>query len=146
MTPLDLVVRRARVATASDVFDCDIASSAAASWPLRRTRRVRGARSMPQVASSPPAALASACLLGGRFSIVAISQRIKAWYRETVQHYGLEGRLASIRALDEELADIGNVQGNQGERLLKLAERCPHNVETGSITDSRVAQGGCAVS
>jgi allantoin racemase len=70
------------------------------------------------------AALASACLLGGRFSIVAISQRIRAWYRETVQHYGLESRLASIRALDETLADIGNVQGNQGERLLALAERC----------------------
>jgi Asp/Glu/hydantoin racemase len=70
------------------------------------------------------AALASACLLGQRFSIVAISQRIRAWYRETVQHIGLEGRLASIRGLDEPLADIGNVQGNQGERLVKLAERC----------------------
>ena len=70
------------------------------------------------------AALASACLLGGRFSIVAISQRIKAWYRETVAHNGLEGRLASIRALDEPLADIGNVQGEQGERLVALAQRC----------------------
>ena len=70
------------------------------------------------------AALASACLLGGRFSIVAISQRIKAWYRETVAHYGLESRLASIRALDEPLADIGNVQGNQGDQLVALAERC----------------------
>jgi Asp/Glu/hydantoin racemase len=70
------------------------------------------------------AALASACLLGQRFSIVAISQRIRAWYRETVQHIGLEGRLASIRGLDEPLADIGNVQGNQGERLVQLAERC----------------------
>jgi len=70
------------------------------------------------------AALASACLLGGRFSIVAISQRIKAWYRETVQHYGLESRLASIRALDEPLADIGTVQGDQGEKLVALAERC----------------------
>jgi Asp/Glu/hydantoin racemase len=70
------------------------------------------------------AALASACLLGGRFSIVAISQRIRAWYRETVQHYGLDGRLASIRALDEPLADIGNVQNNQGERLVTLAQHC----------------------
>lgn len=70
------------------------------------------------------AALASACLLGQRFSIVAISQRIRAWYRETVQAYGLEGRLASIRGLDEPLADIGNVQGNQGERLVALAESC----------------------
>lgn len=70
------------------------------------------------------AALASACLLGKRFSIVAISQRIRAWYRETVQGYGLESRLASIRGLDEPLADIGKVQGNQGERLVALAERC----------------------
>jgi allantoin racemase len=70
------------------------------------------------------AALASACLLGQRFSIVAISQRIRAWYRETVEHYGLAGRLASIRGLDEALADIGKVQGDQGERLIQLAERC----------------------
>jgi allantoin racemase len=70
------------------------------------------------------AALASACLLGHRFSIVAISQRIRAWYRETVHGYGLEGRLASIRGLDEPLADIGSVQGDQGERLVALAERC----------------------
>ena len=70
------------------------------------------------------AALASACLLGQRCSIVAISQRIRAWYRETVEHYGLQSRLASIRGLDEPLADIGNVQGNQGKRLIALAERC----------------------
>ena len=67
------------------------------------------------------AALASACLLGGRFSIVAISQRIKAWYRETVQLYGLESRLASIRALDEPLPNIGTVQGDRGEALVALA-------------------------
>ncbi len=70
------------------------------------------------------AALASACLLGQRLSIVAISQRIRAWYRETVHAYGLEGRLASIRGLDEPLADIGSVQADQGERLVALAERC----------------------
>jgi allantoin racemase len=70
------------------------------------------------------AALASACLLGHRFSIVAISQRIRAWYRETVESYGLASRLASIRGLDEPLTDIGSVQGAQGERLVALAERC----------------------
>jgi Asp/Glu/hydantoin racemase len=70
------------------------------------------------------ASLASACLLGQRFSIVAISQRIRAWYAETVQAYGLSSRLASIRALDEPLADIGTVQGDQGERLVQLAQRC----------------------
>jgi allantoin racemase len=70
------------------------------------------------------AALASACLLGGRFSIVAISQRIRAWYRETVQACGLESRLASIRGLDEPLADIGRVQDDQAGRLVALCERC----------------------
>lgn len=70
------------------------------------------------------AALASAGLLGHRFSIVAISQRIRAWYRETVDALGLLPRLASIRALDEPLADIGRVQDDQGERLLRLAGRC----------------------
>lgn len=70
------------------------------------------------------AALASACLLGQRFSIVAISQRIRAWYGETVNAYGLGSRLASIRALDEPLPDIGQVQTTQAERLVQLAERC----------------------
>jgi len=70
------------------------------------------------------AALASACLLGNRISIVAISQRIRAWYRETVHGYGLDDRLASIRGLDEPLADIGKVQDDQADRLMSLAERC----------------------
>lgn len=70
------------------------------------------------------AALASAMLLGQKFSIVAISQRIRAWYRETVDSYGLSSRLCSIRALDEPLADIGSVQADQGQRLVALAKRC----------------------
>ena len=70
------------------------------------------------------AALLSACLLGGRFSIVAISHRITAWYRETVDHLGLGSRLASIRSLTSPLADIGSVQTDQGERLVALADAC----------------------
>lgn len=66
------------------------------------------------------AALASASLLGGRVSIIAISRRIRAWYRETVEAHGLLGRLASIRSLDEPLSDIGRVQDDQGERLVAL--------------------------
>lgn len=67
-------------------------------------------------------ALATACLLGHRFSIVAISQRIQAWYREVVEANGLIGRLASIRALDRPLS-IGNVQGEHEEALRALCER-----------------------
>ena len=68
-------------------------------------------------------ALASACLLGHRFSIVAISQRIQAWYREVVEANGLIGRLASIRALDRPLASIGSVQEDHQAQLLELCNR-----------------------
>src|SRR4051812_22237451 len=68
-------------------------------------------------------ALVSACLLGHRFSIIAISQRISAWYREVVEANGLIGRLASIRALDRPLASIGSVQADHAEALRALCER-----------------------
>jgi allantoin racemase len=68
-------------------------------------------------------ALASACLLGHRFSIVAISQRIQAWYREVVESHGLQHRLASIRALDRPLASIGDVQADHADALLALCEK-----------------------
>ncbi len=68
-------------------------------------------------------ALASACLLGPRFSIIAISQRIQAWYREVVQANGLEGRLASIRALDRPLARIDGIQDDHSQALLDLCAR-----------------------
>lgn len=68
-------------------------------------------------------ALASACLLGHRFSIICISSRIKAWYRETVEANGLIGRLASIRSLETPLRNIGQVQADHGPALLDLCNR-----------------------
>ena len=69
------------------------------------------------------AALASACLLGQRFSIIAISARIKAWYRECVERSHLATRLASIRSLETPLKDIGTVQQDNAERLQALARQ-----------------------
>jgi Asp/Glu/hydantoin racemase len=69
------------------------------------------------------AALASAHLLGHRISIIAISQRIQAWYREVVEGYGFGSRLAGIRALDRPLASIGGVQEDHANALKALAER-----------------------
>lgn len=69
------------------------------------------------------AALDSAQLLGQRFSIIAISQRIQAWYREVVQAYGFGGRLASIRALDRPITAIGRVQDEHANARKALAER-----------------------
>lgn len=69
------------------------------------------------------AALMSACLLGQRFSIIAISNRISAWYRETVDSYGLLGRLASIRSLSQPLRDVASIQQDHRDALVALAER-----------------------
>lgn len=67
------------------------------------------------------AALASACLLGQRFSIIAISNRIQAWYRECVAANGLSSRLASVRSLQQPLRDIGSVQEDHAARLEELS-------------------------
>jgi Asp/Glu/hydantoin racemase len=83
---------------------------------------LREALPMP-VLGLTESALASACLLGHRFSIVAISQRIQAWYREVVDANGLLGRLASIRALDRPLASIGGVQEDHATALRELCDR-----------------------
>ena len=72
------------------------------------------------------AALASASLLGNRFSIIAISQRTVAWYRETVEQCGHISRLASIRPLGEAIRDIGGVQD---EHVRRLKENCITAIE-----------------
>ena len=68
------------------------------------------------------AALASACLLGQRFSIIAISDRIAPWYRETVERSHLSTRLASIRSLKDPLKNVGTVQEDYTDRLLEMCK------------------------
>lgn len=68
------------------------------------------------------AALARAAELARRFSIIAISPRIGAWYRAVVERYGYGPRLAGIRALDAPIRDIGGVQDEHAARLRVLCE------------------------
>jgi len=67
------------------------------------------------------AAFSTAIMLGQRFSIVAISQRIAVWYRECVERNGLGDRLGSIRSLAEAIPDIGLVQQDFGPHLIRMA-------------------------
>ena len=69
------------------------------------------------------AALCAAALQGHRFSIIAISDRIKPWYRDCVERFGLLGRLASIRSINETLNSIGSVQQDFKETLLALSRQ-----------------------
>ena len=75
---------------------------------------------IPVVGLTESAVLA-ACALGQRFSIIAISKRIAAWYDETVASYGLASRLASIRTLDQTIRDIGAVQEHQQRTFCSVA-------------------------
>lgn len=83
---------------------------------------LREALPMPVVGLTE-AALASACLIGARFSIVAISRRIVGWYRDVVHGYGLADRLAGFRFLDARLDDPGRVQADHESALLTLCEQ-----------------------
>jgi len=69
------------------------------------------------------AALCAAALQGHRFSIIAISDRIRPWYLDCVERFGLGGRLASIRSINENLNAIGSVQQDFKETLLALSRR-----------------------
>lgn len=69
------------------------------------------------------AALCAAALQGQRFSIIAISDRITAWYRDCVEHFALGSRLASIRSINQSLNGIGTVQQDFKETLLALSRQ-----------------------
>ncbi|MET3810567.1 aspartate/glutamate racemase family protein [Arthrobacter sp. UYEF3] len=69
------------------------------------------------------AALCAAALQGHRFSIIAISNRIRPWYLDCVERFGLGGRLASIRSINESLNGIGSVQQDFKETLLALSRQ-----------------------
>lgn len=69
------------------------------------------------------AALCAAALQGHRFSIIAISDRIRPWYLDCVERFGLGGRLASIRSINESLNAIGSVQHDFKETLLALSRQ-----------------------
>jgi Asp/Glu/hydantoin racemase len=69
------------------------------------------------------AALCAAALQGHRFAIIAISDRIRPWYLDCVERFGLAGRLASIRSINESLNSIGSVQQDFKETLLALSRQ-----------------------
>lgn len=81
-------------------------------------------------------ALASAFLLGGRFSIVGISTRIGAWYVKTVEDMGMSARFIGYRGLGEAFSDIGTVQHEAEQTLVRMCLSC---VEEGA--DSIIMAG-----
>lgn len=69
-------------------------------------------------------ALASAFLLGGRFSIVGISTRLGAWYVKTVQDMGMSARFIGYRGLGETFSSIATVQHEAEQTLVQMCLDC----------------------
>ncbi|GAC1327117.1 MAG: aspartate/glutamate racemase family protein [Beijerinckiaceae bacterium] len=69
------------------------------------------------------AAMLTACMLGGRFSIVTFSRGLGPWYEECVAMHSLSARCAAIRMLDEGFGAVADVQNENEALLVELANR-----------------------
>ena len=65
-------------------------------------------------------AMLTAWMLGRRYSIVCLTSRLRVWYQECAREHGLDGRLASVRALDMPIPDI--MQAKDQFRAALIAE------------------------
>ena len=59
--------------------------------------------------------------LGHRYSIIAMTPRLGLWFRESAREHGLDGRLASVRALAAGPSDIGRAKEELREKLVAEA-------------------------
>lgn len=64
------------------------------------------------------AAMLMAWPLGRRYSIVCLTPRLRRWYIECAREHGLDGRLASVRALDRPIPDINQAKDMFREHLI----------------------------
>lgn len=69
------------------------------------------------------AGMLTACMLGGKFSIVTFATALAPWYDECLRWNRLEERCASIRTLDGQFQSITDVQEEKGDLLVDLAMR-----------------------
>ena len=69
------------------------------------------------------AAMTTASLLGNRFSLVSISQRMIPLFRVCVERNGMASRLASIRMFERPVRDIAAARVELAAPLVELCQR-----------------------
>jgi allantoin racemase len=69
------------------------------------------------------AAMLTACMVGQRFVIVTFATALGGWYRDCVEMHGLMGRCAGIFALDQAFSSIADVQNENLDSLVALADK-----------------------
>ena len=110
-------------AVAEHCAGCDAVIVAAFGDP--GVEAVRELFDLPVVGISE-AAFHMAWLLGRRYSVVCLTARLRTWYIECAQQIGLDGRLASVRALPVSIGDITAAKAQAREALL---EQCRLAIE-----------------
>lgn len=68
-------------------------------------------------------AMLTAWMLGRRFSIVCLTERLRRWYIECADEHGLAGRLVSVRAINAPVRDITSAKDDMRARLLDQCRR-----------------------
>jgi len=69
------------------------------------------------------ASMLTACMLGRRFAIVTFARALGPWYEDCVDMHGRGGRCAGVRMLDESFVSVSDVQEENEDLLVKLANR-----------------------
>ncbi|MFU0507978.1 aspartate/glutamate racemase family protein [Pseudaminobacter sp. NGMCC 1.201702] len=68
------------------------------------------------------ASMLTACMLGGRFSIVTLGARMAQPLRELAAHYGLASRLASVRTIERRVVAAGANPGDVADEVVAQSE------------------------
>ncbi|MEJ1158450.1 aspartate/glutamate racemase family protein [Prosthecomicrobium sp. N25] len=67
------------------------------------------------------AAMVTALMLGRRFAVVTFAEAMEAWYRETIEAYGLTERSTGVRCADRGFSTLTAVQDEMEDYLVELA-------------------------
>ena len=78
-------------------------------------------------------AMLTAWMLARRFSIVCLTSRLRIWYQECAREHGLDGRLASVRALDVPIPDITQAKDQFKAALMEQCARAIEDDEAEAI-------------
>jgi len=104
---------------------------------------LREALAVPVVGMTE-ASLLMACLLGGKFGLVTFSKRSTAPYRELVESYGLERRLAGIRTIDMSFARVFEDRATTHGAIVKAGQRLVDDCGAEAIIPIGAAAAGVA--
>jgi allantoin racemase len=90
------------------------------------------------------AGMLTACMLGGKFSIVTFAQALGPWYRECVAWHRLQDRCAGVHMLDGAFDSISDVQDEKEDLLVELASSAIRAGDTDAIVLAGAPLAGLA--